>query len=286
LEPAEEAAVRFGFQVDRRGRRQPLKTDASRRTIELPAGLADALASHQLRSPGRGPDGFVFATRSGRPLLQRNVTRALRAAQRRARDEHGQPSFPGLHRLDGANRPLPPPQGSLPSFHSFRHTAAKPRDRRRRVGRGGRLAARPPQRHRHAQRLHPRAQDRRTARPPPPTARGRLRAAAGAALVSRPQAEARATAEAFFELVLRPLASGTEVRKRGSYDWKSPSWRRATFVCGDQVRVMRRWTSSPMHLRMPFSLPRIVDVGEQAGKRQLRIRARGASGRVAGAAKY
>jgi integrase len=66
----------------------------------------------------------VFATRTGRPLGQRNVARALRTAQTRAVDEHGQPTFPVLHELDADGKPAKVPTGALPSMHSFRHTVA------------------------------------------------------------------------------------------------------------------------------------------------------------------
>jgi integrase len=124
LESVDAAAVSFVFQVDRRGYRQPLKTEESARTVELPRQLATALLRHKLRSADTGPEGFVFASRSGRPLLQRNVARALRAAQMRASDGRGRPTFPVLQRVDQTGRRVPPPKGAVPSFHSFRHTAA------------------------------------------------------------------------------------------------------------------------------------------------------------------
>lgn len=55
------ATVSFRFQVDRRGRRQPLKTEESQRTIELPAGLASILAQHRLRSLHSGSAHFIFS---------------------------------------------------------------------------------------------------------------------------------------------------------------------------------------------------------------------------------
>lgn len=70
------------------------------------------------------PDGFVFATRTGRPVQQRNVARALREAQKRAIDGDGQPTYPILHERDNEGEPVPVPRGVLPSMHSFRHTVA------------------------------------------------------------------------------------------------------------------------------------------------------------------
>jgi integrase len=66
----------------------------------------------------------VFCTRTGRPLGQRNVTRALRAAQRKATDECGNPTFPVLHARDDEGRTLLVAHGEPPSMHSFRHTVA------------------------------------------------------------------------------------------------------------------------------------------------------------------
>jgi integrase len=67
---------------------------------------------------------LVFATRTGRPLQQRNVARALREAQMRAVDGDGRPTFPILHETDTDGTPLRVPRGTLPSMHSFRHTVA------------------------------------------------------------------------------------------------------------------------------------------------------------------
>jgi Phage integrase family len=64
------------------------------------------------------------ASRSGRPLGQRNVLRALRRSQELAVDEAGRPTFPALHGRDERGRRLPTAPGTLPTFHSFRHAAA------------------------------------------------------------------------------------------------------------------------------------------------------------------
>ena len=118
------ATVSIDVQVDRQGRRQSLKTDESRRTIELPRQLATMLLEHRLATLHSRPGDFVFASRSGRALLQRNVLRALRRAQELAVDERGQPTFPALHEHDQRGRRVRPMPGALPNFHSFRHTAA------------------------------------------------------------------------------------------------------------------------------------------------------------------
>ncbi len=119
-----EADITFGFQVDRHGNRRPTKTDGSARTVPIPRELALVLARHMRSVHDPRSEAFVFATRTGRPLGQRNVARELRKAQRRATDEHGQPTFPVLHQADASGSPIPAPAGSVPSMHSFRHTVA------------------------------------------------------------------------------------------------------------------------------------------------------------------
>jgi len=124
LDDPDDAEITFGFQVDRRGNRRPSKTDGSARTVPVPRELALVLARHKCSAGDSRTDAFVFATCSGRPLGQRNVSRALRNAQQRATDEHGEPTFPLLHQTDAAGNPIPAPPGSVPSMHSFRHTVA------------------------------------------------------------------------------------------------------------------------------------------------------------------
>jgi integrase len=117
LADPETASVRFDYQVDRQGRRQPLKTQESRRTVELPRSLAALLTSLQAHSAHGGPGSFVFATRTGRALGQRNVLRELRGAMTRAVTQAAHPTFPALHEPSRA-------RGTVPNFHAFRHTAA------------------------------------------------------------------------------------------------------------------------------------------------------------------
>ncbi|MHB1837050.1 MAG: tyrosine-type recombinase/integrase [Solirubrobacteraceae bacterium] len=120
----DDAEVEFACQVDRHGRLSPTKTVGSARTVPIPSELARILADHKTRSSFVDDDDFVFATRSGRPLGQRNVLRALRRAQTRATSPHGTPTFPILHARDAAGQPVPVPHGAVPSMHSFRHTVA------------------------------------------------------------------------------------------------------------------------------------------------------------------
>jgi len=111
------ASVTIAGQVDRQGRRAPLKTEESRRTIELPRQLAAMLLRHRAVSPYSTGPALVFCTRSGRALGQRNVTRALRSAMRAAVDADGRPTFPGLQ--EDSRAPV-----AVPTFHAFRHSAA------------------------------------------------------------------------------------------------------------------------------------------------------------------
>lgn len=120
----DDAEIQFAWQVDRHGNRRPTKTDGSARTVPIPRPLAQMLVRHRSGSHHAAPDDFVFATRTGRPLGQRNVARALRNAQVKATNERGDPTFPVLHDHDGCGRLRQIPHGSLPSMHSFRHTVA------------------------------------------------------------------------------------------------------------------------------------------------------------------
>lgn len=118
LDDLDDAEITFAWQVDRKGSRRPTKTDGSARTVPIPQELALVIARHKLASRDVSPDAFVFAACTGRPVSQRNVARALRKAQERARDEHGQPTFPVLHERGEV------PAGVVPAIHSFRHTVA------------------------------------------------------------------------------------------------------------------------------------------------------------------
>ncbi len=124
LADLDDAEIEFGWQVDRHGSRQPTKTDGSARTVPIPKELALMLAGHKLASSFSQASDFVFYTRTGRPFGQRNVTRALRSAQRRAIDENGNATFPELHPQDGDECRSSVPHGTLPPMHSFRHTVA------------------------------------------------------------------------------------------------------------------------------------------------------------------
>ena len=82
------------------------------------------------------PRSYVFATRDGKPLGQRNLVRALYTAQERARDADGRPTFPELFERDERGHLVVDERGAyvrrdvkrrelrLPTFHSLRHGAA------------------------------------------------------------------------------------------------------------------------------------------------------------------
>jgi integrase len=132
----ERATIRFGFQVDRSGNRVPLKTDESKAVLPLPRAAAVMLLEHRARSLHTGPRAYVFATKSGRPLGQRNVLRALYRAQERARKPDGTPTFEELFEHDEHGHLVLDERGEcvlrnvkrreldLPHFHALRHGAA------------------------------------------------------------------------------------------------------------------------------------------------------------------
>jgi integrase len=137
LDDLETGTITFTHQIDRGGLRVPLKTRESKATLPLPRAIAQMLLEHKARSSHTGGRAFVFATSSGRPLAQRNVLRALYAAQERARDAQGLPTFAELFQPDehghlavherGEYVPHPRPRRELPplpDFHALRHTAA------------------------------------------------------------------------------------------------------------------------------------------------------------------
>jgi integrase len=124
LDPLDDAEIEFAHQVDRRGQIRPTKTDESARTVPIPAQLAQLLPYHRGRCTHLAPADFVFATRSGRAISQRNTVRALRAAETAARSADGSLTFPMLHEQTASGERIAIPHGALPSMHSFRHTVA------------------------------------------------------------------------------------------------------------------------------------------------------------------
>jgi hypothetical protein len=92
------------------------------------------LLEHRARSGHTGP--FVFATRTGRAIGQRNLLRALYTAQQRARTPEGRPTFPELFKHDQRGHLVVDERGEfvprrvsrrelkLPDSQALRHTAA------------------------------------------------------------------------------------------------------------------------------------------------------------------
>ena len=164
IEDLDEAEVEFARQVDRHGNRAPTKTDGSARTIPIPRQLAAGLARHKLAARSCQPEGYVFATSSGRPLSQRNVARALRAAQCRAVDESGRPTFPPLSRARRARTAQAGPAWRRALDALVPAHRGEPGATGRRVSGRGWLSARAPGRQHHACRVHPRGGRRAAAR--------------------------------------------------------------------------------------------------------------------------
>ena len=70
-----ERTARIAMQVNRDGQRVSLKTDHSRRTLELHGPLVALLAEHKLASQDNRPGALVFASGSGTAFSDRNVAR-------------------------------------------------------------------------------------------------------------------------------------------------------------------------------------------------------------------
>ncbi len=131
------ATIRFTHQLDREGNRVALKTEESKATLPLPRATVRMLLEHKAHTKApTGPRSFVFATRDGKPLGQRNLMRALYLAQERARDGDGRPTFPELFVHDARGNLVVDVNGDyvrgdvkrselrLPTFHALRHGAA------------------------------------------------------------------------------------------------------------------------------------------------------------------
>jgi integrase len=113
LDDLDDGEIQFAYQVDREGERRPTKTDGSARTVPIPRELARILVRHKLASRYAQSGDFVFCTRTGGAIRQRNLCRALRNAQRDAVDEHGRPTFPVLHETDERGDPRRVAHGEL-----------------------------------------------------------------------------------------------------------------------------------------------------------------------------
>jgi integrase len=97
----EDEILSIRGQVDRHGNYvEHGKTDTSLREVPIPrqwtAILERYKAQRALEGYNVAPGAYVFSTKTGRPLDQRNVRRELRRAQTKARTLDGGPTFPVL----------------------------------------------------------------------------------------------------------------------------------------------------------------------------------------------
>lgn len=107
----DDAMVTFTHQLDRKGKRQPLKTKRSRRCIEVTPGLMTKLRAAKLASPRSSPHDLVFVTRAGTGHDHRNIGgRVLARAVKRA----------DLGDVERSGEVVQP----APTFHSLRHSHA------------------------------------------------------------------------------------------------------------------------------------------------------------------
>jgi integrase len=110
------------WQLDRWGELVHPKTATSRRTIPLRPEIAAALEAWRQRQQQRAADGFdnahrlVFTNRTGRPIDQRNLSRAFHRARTAGRRGSRQPQDLSFHGRDPAGRsgPAPEQDPSLP----------------------------------------------------------------------------------------------------------------------------------------------------------------------------
>ena len=103
--------IAFTHQLDRDGKRVPLKTKRSRRVLEVTPRLIAELRRLKLKSRRSGAHHLVFVTREGTPHDQRNVGgRVLQRAVERA----------GLSAVKQGDTTVI----SAPTFHALRHSHA------------------------------------------------------------------------------------------------------------------------------------------------------------------
>jgi len=94
---SEHALIRVEYQLDRDGARAPLKTEESRRSIDLPQDVMRQLGRLvDERRPEAAEDSFVFASRTGRALQRKVVREALRRASRAAKLNEPHPTLHDL----------------------------------------------------------------------------------------------------------------------------------------------------------------------------------------------
>lgn len=69
----EAETISLTHQLDRNGQRVPLKTQRSRRSLEITRGITHKLRAHKLASSTSGPHDLVFTSTSGTPFDHRNI---------------------------------------------------------------------------------------------------------------------------------------------------------------------------------------------------------------------
>jgi integrase len=151
----------ISHQLGRKGDRSPLKTQRSRRTMELPPSLVLDLRVHKLATPYSGDHDFVFANRQGRGHDHRNIGgRVLGRAVKRA----------GLESTVKDGVVVSP----APTFHSLRHSHGSAL-----VASGWDIEevseARAPRQRNHAPCLHPRVRKRAKEQSASRSTRGHVR---------------------------------------------------------------------------------------------------------------
>jgi integrase len=108
----ENQTIEFTHQLDRKGRRVPLKTKRSRRVLEVTPALVGKLREHKIASARTAPHELVFTTRTGSGHDHRNIGgRVLARAVKRA----------GLEALRDRDGAIVQP---APTFHDLRHSHA------------------------------------------------------------------------------------------------------------------------------------------------------------------
>lgn len=104
--------ITLTHQLDRKGKRVPLKTKRSRRTLEVTSGVISKLRAQTIASAHSGPHDLVFVSKSGTPFDHRNIGgRVLARAVEGA----------GLEAVTNADGEVVRP---APTFHSLRHSHA------------------------------------------------------------------------------------------------------------------------------------------------------------------
>lgn len=103
--------ISFTKQIDRRGARVPLKTDSSKRSLEIPDALVAELRNHRMSRERTAPHELVFTTRSGRGFDPANIRVVFARAVERA----------GLGAVEDADGTI---VQRAPTFHDLRHSHA------------------------------------------------------------------------------------------------------------------------------------------------------------------